>query len=284
MKYLEEKVMQFLMIGSTLVIVGSLFFIFIVTLYRGGGTIIRQPGIILAAPGPRYLLGGGGGFGHAILGSLAMAIPATLLSSLLAILIAVYLQPDYSPPRVSGMIRSFLDILWGTPSIVYGIFVLTVLIFFHQRGSVMAGIIALTFLELPIITRYIDESLTAAPRDLKEIAYSMGLTRLEVFRILLKYSASGLVAGILIGLGRALGDAASVIFTTGTASTIPKGLFSSATALPVIIFQQANSFYPSVRDHAYAAGVFLITLILALNLFSRFLQQKISRYRIQESK
>lgn len=280
MKYLEEKIIKVLMIFSTIIIIGSLLFIFFVTIYRGGGSIIEKPGIIISTPGPKYLLGGEGGFFHAIMGSLSMVLPATILSSLLACLIAVYLQPEYSSKRMSDIIRTFMDILWGTPSIIYGIFILTILISFRQRGCLLAGIIALTFLELPIITRYIDESIKATPKELKEIAYSMGLTRFEVSKILLKYSASGIIAGILIGFGRAFGDAASIIFTTGAASTMPKGLFSSATALPVIIFQQASSFYPSVRNHAYAAGFILIGIILILNIISRFLQKKISRYTI----
>lgn len=279
MKYLEEKIMMFLMLFSTAIIVGSLLFILIVTVYKGGGSIVEDPGIIFSAPGPKYLLGGEGGFFHAVLGSLGMVIPATILSSVLACLIAVYLQSDYSPEKISNMIRSFMDILWGTPSIIYGIFIMIILMSFHQRGSFLAGIVVLTLLELPIITRYIDESLKSSPKELKEIAYSMGFTRFEVFKILLKYSASGIVAGILIGMGRAFGDAASIIFTTGAAGTMPRGLFSSATALPVIIYQQASSFYPSVRNHAYAAGFVLIVIILCLNITARLFEKKFLKYR-----
>ncbi len=280
MRYLEEKIVKILMICSILAVLGSLLFILFITISRGWISINENPGIIFTTPGPRYLLGGEGGFFHAIAGSLYMVVPSTIISLILACLIALFLQSEYSSKRISEIIRLFIDILWGTPSIIYGLFVLTILISFHRRGCLLAGIVALIFLELPIITRYVDESISSTPKELKEIAYSMGLTRVEVSKIILKYSSSGIIAGSLIGLGRAFGDAASIIFTTGAASTMPKGLFSSCTALPVVIFQQANSFYPSVRNHAYAAAFILIIIILILSITSRLLQKKFSKYTV----
>ena len=121
MKYIEEKIMKVLMIISTFIIIGSLFFIFIITIIKGGGSIIADPGIIISTPGPRYLLGGSGGFFHAIIGSFVMVIPATILASILSCMIGVYLQPEYSNKKIGDVVRVILDILWGTPSIIYGI-------------------------------------------------------------------------------------------------------------------------------------------------------------------
>jgi phosphate transport system permease protein len=278
MKYFEEKLFKFLMVIALAFTIIPLLFIIIVTIIKGGGVLWNDPGIIITSPGPQYLLGGEGGFRHALLGSLYMVIPATILATLLSIAIALYLQRDYCSPKFSNGLRTILDILWGTPSIIYGVFILIILIFLHQRGCLIAGIAALTLLEFPIITRYADEAIMTVPREIRENCYSMGLTRWETAVIIGKSASPGIIAGILIGLGRGIGDAATVIFTTGAGSSAPTGLFESATALPVLIFQQANSFYSSVRDHAYAASFVLIIIFFLLNMISRFLYKKMSRF------
>lgn len=278
MRQSEERIFKFLMFLSVGIVMASLITIIIVNLVKGGSVIINSPEVLVEPPGSRYLLGGEGGFLHAVLGSLCMVIPATIIASIISFFVAIFLQTDYLKKKVSEIIRISLDILWGTPSIVYGVFILIILIFLNQRGSMLAGIIALTLLEIPIITRYADEAISSVPKELKENAYSMGLTRLEVSLIVGKYAFSGIVAGILMGMGRAIGDAASIIFTTGAGNSMPEGLLQSATALPVLIFQQANSFYPSVRKHAYAAAFVLIVIILILNILSRTLQRTFSKY------
>jgi phosphate transport system permease protein len=277
-RYLEEKIFKVLMLLSIAIVASSLFLIIGITLLKGGTVLVQKPQTIVTAPGPRYLLGGKGGFLHAILGSIYMVIPATVIASLLAVGTAIFLQSDYSSQRVSESVRTFLDALWGTPSIVYGIFVLTILIYLHQRACLLAGIFALALLELPIIARYADEAIQSVPLDAKEIAYSMGTTRWETSKIVGKYALPGTVAGILIGLGRGMGDAASVIFTCGASSVMPRGLFQTATALPVMIFQQASSCYPSVREQAYAAAFVLIIIVLFLNIASRALIGHFSTY------
>ncbi len=278
MKYLEEKIFKILMLISILLTLAPLVLIILVSIIKGGSVLLKMPETIIQPPGPRYLLGGEGGFLHAILGSMFLVIPATIIATLLAISVSLFLQSDYCTKKFANIIRVLLDILWGTPSIIFGVFILIILIFTHQRGCLIAGMAALTLLEIPIITRYADEAIQSVPKEIRENAYSMGLTRYETTKIIFKYSLSGIIAGILIGLGRGIGDAATVIFTTGAGSTMPKGLFQSATTLPVVIFQQANSFYPSVRNHAYAAAFILILIILILNIITRLVQKKFSKY------
>ncbi len=278
LRYLEERIFKILIIFSVFLVMTSLVIIIGAVLFKGGNVLIHNPRVLITAPGPRYLLGGEGGFLHAILGSIYMVIPATLIAGVIGFGVALFLQSDYSNSRISGFIRTSLDILWGTPSIVYGIFMLTVLIFIQQRGCLLAGISVLILLELPIITRYADEAIKAVPNELKDSAYSVGATRYETSRIVGKYALPGIAAGILIGMGRGIGDAASVIFTSGAGSVMPSGLFESATALPILIFQQASSCYPSVREHAYAAAFSLVLIVGILNLVSRLLVRKFSKY------
>ena len=266
------------MLGALAVVIISLFMVIGITFLKGGAVLLEKPDLVVTPPGSRYLLGGDGGFLHAVLGSIYMVLPATACAAVMALGIALYLQSDYAGEHVAEIIRAVLDVLWGTPSIVYGIFVFAILVYLQQRASLLAGIVALTLLELPVITRYADEAVQMVPRQLKESTYSMGGTRWETAKVVSRYALPGVTAGILIGLGRGIGDAASVIFTSGAGGTMPGGLFSTTTALPVMIFQQASSCYPSVREQAYAAACILILAVFALNVTSRLVAGYLSRY------
>ncbi|MDD4680493.1 MAG: ABC transporter permease subunit [Clostridia bacterium] len=268
-KYLREKIFKVLMVIAVLIVLSSLVIIVGLNIVKGGLVLLKKPGLIVASPGPKYLLGGEGGILHAILGSIYMVIPSTIIAAILGYLVALFLQTDYMKKSFSDKIRVLFDILWGVPSIIYGIFMLSVLIFVNRRGSLLGAIITLTLLQLPIITRYMDEALQTVPNGIRESLYSLGATRIETSLIVTKYALPGIVAGILLGMGRAMGDAASVIFTAGAGNAIPKGLMQSATSLPVLIFLQSNSYYENVREDAYAASFVLIFIIIVLNLVSR---------------
>jgi len=268
-KYLREKFFKVLMMLAVLIVLISLVIIVGMNLVKGGMVLLKKPGLLVSSPGPKYLLGGEGGILHAILGSIYMVIPSTLIAAALGYLIALFLQIDYIRKKYSDKIRVFFDILWGVPSIIYGIFMLSVLIFVNARGSLLAAIVTLTLLQLPIMTRYMDEALQAVPHGIRESLYSLGATRIETSLVTTKYALPGIVAGILLGMGRAMGDAASVVFTAGAGNAMPKGLLQSATSLPVLIFLQSGSYYDSVREDAYAASFILIFIIIVLNLVSR---------------
>ena len=268
-KYFKEAVFKILMIISVVIIFASLALIIGINIVKGGLVIIREPDLIFSSPGPKYLLGGEGGILHSILGSIYMVIPSTIIAGILGYLIALFLQVDYIKRRFSDKIRVLFDVLWGIPSIIFGIFILNMLIVFNQRGSLLAAIITLTLLQLPLMTRYMDEALRSVPNGIRESMYSLGATRFETSLVTVRYALPGIMAGILLGLGRAMGDAASVVFTAGSGNAMPKGLSGSATSLPLLIFLQANSYYPNVRDHAYAASFILVVIIVIINIISR---------------
>ena len=275
---LKTILFKILMYLSLFIVIGSLGIVLIVVIQKGGTILFKNPEIIWTPPGTRYLLGGEGGFLHAILGSLYLVIPATIIATLLSICVALYLQSDYCQEKRAYRIRTMLEILWGTPSIVYGMFILSIMIILHQSGMLLTGIIALALLELPIITRYADEAIQGVPFELKESVYSLGATKYENAKIMLKYASAGIVAGVLIGLGRGIGDAASVMFTVGTSNSLPGGLLEPVTAMPILIFQQASSCYPVVRQHAYAASFLLVVLIGVLNIISRMVSRYFHKY------
>ncbi|MBU4077303.1 MAG: phosphate ABC transporter permease PstA, partial [Euryarchaeota archaeon] len=230
-----------------------------------------------------YYLGKGGGILGAITGSLYLAIGGTVLAFFLSIGIAFYLQKEYSGgTRLSNMTRLSLDILWGTPSIVYGAFGFAVMMYFHMRASLIAGIIVLALLELPIMTRAMEEVIKTVPRELKEVSYSLGATRLETtLRVVSKQALPGLMTGVLIAFGRGIGDAASIMFTAGYTDRIPTSLFDSTSSLPLAIFYQLGSPLPQVQQKAYASAVILLAIVLAISITTRFFSRKYTKYIIK---
>jgi len=276
----EESLFKILMLISIIIVVSSLLIIVGLIVINGASSLSID--MITQSSSGGYYLGKGGGILNAILGSLFLALPATGLAYLLGIGIALYLQRDFTYPGISGFIRLSLDILWGIPSIVYGVFCIMIMIAVGFGTSLLAGILALTFLELPIITRYMDESIKTVPYELKEGSYSLGSTKFETaVKVVRRQAMPGILAGVLLGLGRGIGDAASILFTAGFTDSIPSSVFDSTAALPTMIYHLYASPLPSVRSKAYAAAFILLVIVLLISIISRVLLRKSGRYVIK---
>ncbi len=128
------------------------------------------------------------------------------------------------------------------------------------------------------MTRYTDEALRSAPETVTESAYGLGATRFETARMTVRAALPGVIAGIIMGFARGIGDAATVLFTAGRSTQMPAGLFEPATTLPILIFDQSTSFNAEVRSHAYAASFVLIVAVLALIFLSKLLAGRFARY------
>jgi phosphate transport system permease protein len=172
--------------------------------------------------------------------------------------------------------------LWGIPSIVYGAFGFTLMLFLGIRASLIGGIIALALLELPIMVRGMDETIAMVPKALKEASFSLGATRLETsFRIVVRQTAPGLLTAVLLAFGRAIGDAASVLFTAGYTDRLPVSLFRPAASLPLAVFFQLGTPFPAVQQRAYASALVLTIIILVLSLISRRLAGRLTKFIIR---
>jgi len=273
---LEENLFKILMVISLCIVIGSLLIIFGLVIYNGASSLSIE--MLTQTPAPGNALGGG--ILNAILGSLFLALPATGLACLVGIGIALYLQNEFTHAWISGFIRFTLDVLWGIPSIVYGIFCLMIMIYLGMGSSLLVGIIALTLLEIPIITRYMDEAIKMVPLGLKESAYSLGSTKFETaFKVIRKQAFPGILAGVLLGLGRGIGDAASILFTAGFSSRIPTSVFDSTAALPTMIFNLYS--LPSGQPKAYAAAFILLLIVLIISILSRILTRRFTKHIIR---
>jgi phosphate transport system permease protein len=178
-------------------------------------------------------------------------------------------------------IRFALDLLWGIPSIVYGIFGFIIMISMGMRASIGAGIITVALLEFPILVRGMDEIMRLVPDALRETSRSLGATRYEtVVKVILRQAAPGLFMSVLVAFGRGVGDAASVLFTAGYADRIPHSLSDPAATLPLAIFLQLGIPYPEVQQRAYASALVLTGIILAVSIISKLLMRRSERNRV----
>jgi len=278
---LEEKLFIALMIASTLIVVGSLFALFFAIVLKGAPALSLS--MITQTPQGGYYLGKGGGVLNAIVGSLYLGIGATLLALLISLPVALFLQKDYiGKSRYATITRLSLDALWGVPSIVYGAFGFIVMVYLGIRASLLGGIVVLTLLELPIMIRALDEVVRRVPQELKNESYAMGATRLETtIKIVCRQILPGAVTGVLLAFGRGIGDAASILFTTGYTDRLPHSLFDPVASLPLAVFFQLGTPFPEVQQRAYASAVILLLIVLILSIISRLLTRRFTKYVIR---
>lgn len=276
----EESFFKILMKISVLLIVLVLSIIVFSIFYKGMPSLSWE--MISQTPKGGYYFGKGGGVLNAIVGSLYLAFGATLLAFVIglpvALLINIHLKRQ---KRFVNFIRLILDILWGVPSIVYGAFGFTIMIMLGLKTSLLAGIITVALFILPIMIRTIDEVLKNVPAGLLEASFSLGSNKTQTaFMVYLRQCSSAIVTAIMMSFGRAIGDAASVLFTTGYTDNIPTSLSQPAATLPLSIFFQLSSPIPEVQNRAYASAAILTILILVISLLSRLLSNKYDKNKI----
>jgi len=280
-KRLEELLFSVLMKASAVIVFGSLFVIIGTIIARGIGSMNLD--MITKTPEGGYYLGKEGGVLNAIIGSFILTIAATVLALLISLPVVLYINIFKGKgSRLAVVIRMSLDFLWGIPSIVYGAFGFTIMMFFGITASLLAGIITVTLFILPIMARAMDEVISMVPHDLLEASNSLGATKYETaFKVATRQALSGIVSAALIAFGRGIGDAASVLFTAGFSDRIPLSLLQPAATLPLAIFFQLGTPFPEVQERAYASAFILTVLILIISILARFLTSRHKRNIIQ---
>jgi phosphate transport system permease protein len=277
---LEETLFKGFMIASLALVLSVLAGMILVIVLRGASSLSLS--MLIQTPKGGYYLGKEGGIANAIVGSLYLAFGASLLSFLIGLPIAFALQKEYLGRRLAWVTRLSLDILWGTPSIVYGAFGFIVMVYFGFTASLLGGIIALALLMLPIMTRSIEEVIRMIPPELKELTYALGATRVEAtLKVIVRQALPGMVTGILLAFGRGIGDAASILFTAGYTDYLPRSLFDPVASLPLAVFFQVATPIPEVQNRAYASALILLIIVLIISLGSRLLGRRFSRHIIR---
>jgi len=280
-KNTEVGVFRVLMFMATSIIALALLLIILSILYKGLPSLTWQ--MLTQVPKGGYYFGKEGGILNAIIGSIYLSFGATILSFLVSLPLALYINVHrIKQKNLVNIIRFFLDLLWGIPSIVYGAFGFTIMIYFGLRTSLLAGIITVTLFIIPIMVRSMDEIFKTVPKGLLESALSLGSTRSETaFKVVSRQCIPGIITAILLAFGRAIGDAAAILFTTGYTDYIPTSLSQPTATLPLSIFFQLGSPIPEVQNRAYASAVVLTVIILVISITSRILSRKYYKERIK---
>ncbi len=275
---LEEYFFKTLMRLSAIIIIGVLLLIIYTIFIKGLPALNWQ--MITETPKGGYYLGKEGGILNAIVGSLILASAATLLATVISVPIVIYINVFCKKTVFSNTIRLCFDIMWGIPSIVYGAFGFTIMVFLGMRTSLLAGIIIVALVILPVIVRLLDEVVRLISSGLYEASYALGATRLQTARkVIIKQASTGLLTAILVAFGRGIGDAAAVLFTTGYTDSIPSSLFQAAATLPLAIFFQLTVPIPEVTARAYASALILTIIILIVSLIARILTNRHKKFK-----
>ena len=278
-RYFEEKFFKVLMIIS-LIAIPLLTLSMITTIFIRGHKVLTWE-MVSSLPGGGFYIGKEGGFLNAIVGSIYITGASALLGLLVSIPVVFYINIWLK--ETSGFakwVRTIFDVLFGVPSIVYGAFGFTIMIYFGLKASLGGGIIAITLLIIPIFIRSMDEVAVRVPKDILTAAYSLGATKTEVMFVVLRQIAPGIATATLLSIGRAIGDAAAVMFTAGFSDNIPTSFSQAAATLPLSIFFQLGAPQAAVQDRAYAAAVVLTVIVLVLSISGRIISSKFSKHKV----
>lgn len=239
--------------------------------------------ILTEIPKGGYYFGGEGGILNAILGSVYLAIGSTAIALIISLPSALFLNIHLQKyTNIQHAIRLFIDVLWGVPSIVYGAFAFTVMIYFGVRASLLAGIITVALFIIPIMIRSMDEVLKTIPQALYESALSLGSFKYEIaYKVFFRQCRPGILTAVLLSFGRAIGDAAAVLFTTGFTDNIPTSLTHPAATLSLSIFFQLSSPIAKVQERAYAAALILTVMITVISIISRIIMMRYNKHSIK---
>jgi phosphate transport system permease protein len=223
-------------------------------------------------------LGDPGGIKSAFLGTIEMVAFATLIAVPLGVGVALYLTEYGKDSVFARVVRYFVDVMTGVPSIVFGLFIYIVLILSGVGGSGYAGwkgSIALALLMLPIITRASEVVLLLVPDSLREAALALGAPRWRVvFRVVLPTAVSGLITGILLAVARAAGETAPLLFTAAVVNGSTLNLGDKMNSLPVQIFTDVGQAQDRLVARAWGAALTLVLLVLVLTLIARLVARR----------
>jgi phosphate transport system permease protein len=237
----------------------------------------------------------GGAIGNAIAGTILLSIFSTILAAPVAVGTAVYMKKYAKDGFFVRLFRFFIDVLSGTPSIVLGIFGLLVLVYYLRAFtggfSLLSGSIALAILILPAIERAAEEAIDTVPRDMEEGSYALGATKWDTIkRITIPYALSGIITGIVLGVGRAAEESAVVILTAGYTQFFPEFRVGASeklifgikiypfqdlvAALPITVYHSFEFPHLVSVSEGFAAAFVLIIIVMIINATTRLILWK----------
>ena len=271
----KDALMRALLAGATALALLPLLLIVYFLIRKGVGA---WSGSFFSTDPNGNFLGDPGGIKSAIIGTLEMVGLATLISVPIGIGVALYLVEYGRESRFGSMVRYFVDVMTGVPSIVFGLFVYIALVLTNTGGSGFAGwkgSVALGLLMLPIVTRSAEVVLLLVPDSLREAALALGAPRLRVVaRIVLPTALPGLVTGSLLAIARGAGETAPLLFTATLVNGTNLDLSQRTNSLPAQIFSDIGQAQDRLVGRAWGAALTLVLMILSLTLIARLASRR----------
>jgi phosphate transport system permease protein len=250
-----------------LVAVSALFFI-LGYIFWGG---LRGLSLGFLVNSPKPIGEPNSGIANAIVGSVILIGLGSLIGMPVGILGGIYLS-EFGSNKFGLVLRFLIDTLTGTPSILVGVFVWTVMV--HPMGhfSALSGGVALGIMMMPIVARTTEEMIRLVPQSLREAGLALGAPRWRVtVGVVLRTAASGVATGAMLAIARIAGETAPLLFTALGLNYLSTNVLQPMASLTYQIYYYAQSPYEEWHDMAWAATLVLVTMILALNIAVRFL-------------
>ena len=271
MRQTKDALLRGLLWASAAVSVGILVLIVGFIFYKGIGYISFD--FIFGDYSPT----GGGGILPMIVTTIYTIAISLMIATPLGILAAVYLQEYAKQGRLVNMIRFATESLTGIPSIIYGLFGAVFFVATLKLGmSILAASLTLTIIVLPVIIRTTEEALKTVPAAYREGSLALGTTKLQtLYKVILPSAMPGILSGIILSIGRIVGESAAIFLTAGTVAAMPDSIFSSARTLTVhsyLVTQESGDI-----GLAAAVGIVLIVLIFTINMTATFISKKLNK-------
>ena len=270
----KDQVMRSLMVLLTGIALVPLILVIVFLITKGAHT--WNSNLFTTDPTGSFF-GPPGGIRSAILGTLEMVLLASVIAIPVGIGVALYLTEYGRDGRFANVIRYFVDVMTGVPSIMFGLFIYITLVITHVGGSFTAwkGSVALALLMLPIVIRSAEVVLLLVPSSLREAALALGAPRWRVmFRVVLPTALPGLITGSLLAVARGMGETAPLLFTVSTAFGQTFNLGAIMNSLPMQIFGDLAQPRQALVDRAWGGALVLVVLVLIFNLIARLIARR----------
>jgi phosphate transport system permease protein len=271
--YRTQNIAFFFLFLATLLIVIPVGLIIVIIIQKGLPAINWQ----FLSDIPRQGMRAGGIF-PAIIGTLYLVIGAIIFALPIGLLAAIYLSEYAKDNLLTRIIKLAIVNLAGVPSVVYGLFGLALFVVFLKFGaSILAGSLTLGIMILPVIITTSREALESVPQSFREVSLSLGASKWQTIRhIVLPNAIPGILTGTILGLGRAAGETAPILFTVAAfyLPQLPKSIFDQAMALPYHLYVISTQV-PNVDEKIrYGTALVLLTLVLFVNLIAIIIRYK----------
>jgi phosphate transport system permease protein len=224
-----------------------------------------------------------GGIWPALLGTVFLTFGTAIAAFPLAIATAIYLAEYAGDNRLTRWVRLAIVNLAGIPSIVYGLFGLGAFVLFLKLGtSIVAGSLTLGLMTLPVVISTAEEALLAVPQEFRTVSLSLGATRWQTIRHqVLPHALPGIITGIILGLGRAAGETAPILFTVAAfyLPELPRSIFDQTMALPYHLYVISTQVPGMPLSLQYGTALVLLLVVLSLTLVATVLRTRMRRRR-----